>query len=143
VPAAFFEADALRLPFADVSFDLVILHSDFASGELRGRTARNPAVLKPGGTLAILEFSEPPPGLPGGLYRWYCRKVLPKIGGLLSGNPNAYKYLPASVSRFFRPKELASAMTQVGFAPVNSSCGRSVPSRFTRELKVNVCQCEC
>jgi demethylmenaquinone methyltransferase/2-methoxy-6-polyprenyl-1,4-benzoquinol methylase len=69
--------------------------------------------------LAILEFSEPPPGVLGDLYRWYCRRVLPKIGGLLSGNPNAYKYLPASVSRFFRPAELASAMTQVGFADVN------------------------
>ena len=120
VPAAFFEADALRLPFADVSFDLVTTAFGFrnlANYEDGLREIRR--VLKPGGTLAILEFSEPPPGLPGGLYRWYCRKVLPKIGGLLSGNPNAYKYLPASVSRFFRPKELASAMTQVGFAPVN------------------------
>jgi demethylmenaquinone methyltransferase/2-methoxy-6-polyprenyl-1,4-benzoquinol methylase len=76
-------------------------------------------VLKPGGTLAILEFSEPPPGLAGDLYRWYCRKLLPKIGGLLSGNPNAYKYLPASVARFFRPEELASLMTQVGYGSVS------------------------
>ena len=120
VPAAFFEADALRLPFADVSFDLVTSAFGFrnlANYEDGLREIRR--VLKPGGTLAILEFSEPPPGVPGDLYRWYCRKVLPKIGGLLSGNPNAYKYLPASVSRFFRPTELASAMTQAGFAPVD------------------------
>jgi demethylmenaquinone methyltransferase / 2-methoxy-6-polyprenyl-1,4-benzoquinol methylase len=120
VPAAFFEADALRLPFADVSFDLVTTAFGFrnlANYEDGLREIRR--VLKPGGTLAILEFSEPPPGVLGDLYRWYCRKVLPKIGGLLSGNPNAYKYLPASVSRFFRPTELASAMTQAGFAPVN------------------------
>jgi demethylmenaquinone methyltransferase / 2-methoxy-6-polyprenyl-1,4-benzoquinol methylase len=120
VPAAFFEADALRLPFADVSFDLVTTAFGFrnlANYEDGLREIRR--VLKPGGTLAILEFSEPPPGVLGDLYRWYCRKVLPKIGGLLSGNPNAYKYLPASVSRFFRPTELASAMTQVGFAPVD------------------------
>jgi demethylmenaquinone methyltransferase/2-methoxy-6-polyprenyl-1,4-benzoquinol methylase len=119
-PAAFFEADALRLPFADASFDLATSAFGFrnlANYESGLREIRR--VLKPGGTLAILEFSEPPPGLPGDLYRWYCRKVLPKIGGLLSGNPNAYKYLPASVARFFRPKELASLMTQVGFAPVN------------------------
>jgi demethylmenaquinone methyltransferase/2-methoxy-6-polyprenyl-1,4-benzoquinol methylase len=119
-PAAFFEADALRLPFADASFDLVTTAFGFrnlANYESGLREIRR--ALKPGGTLAILEFSEPPPGLPGDLYRWYCRKVLPKIGGLLSGNPNAYKYLPASVARFFRPDELASSMAQVGFAPVN------------------------
>jgi demethylmenaquinone methyltransferase/2-methoxy-6-polyprenyl-1,4-benzoquinol methylase len=119
-PAAFFEADALRLPFADASFDLVTSAFGFrnlANYESGLREIRR--VLKPGGTLAILEFSEPPPGLPGDLYRWYCRKVLPKIGGLLSGNPNAYKYLPASVARFFRPEELALSMAQVGYGSVS------------------------
>jgi demethylmenaquinone methyltransferase/2-methoxy-6-polyprenyl-1,4-benzoquinol methylase len=43
---------------------------------------------------------------------------LPKIGGLLSGNPDAYKYLPASVARFFRPDELAALMSSVGFTSV-------------------------
>jgi demethylmenaquinone methyltransferase / 2-methoxy-6-polyprenyl-1,4-benzoquinol methylase len=119
-PPVFFEADALRLPFADASVDLVTTAFGFrnlANYESGLKEIRR--VLKPGGTLAVLEFSEPPPGLPGDLYRWYCRKVLPKIGGLLSSNPNAYKYLPASVARFFRPEELASLMRQVGFAPVN------------------------
>jgi demethylmenaquinone methyltransferase / 2-methoxy-6-polyprenyl-1,4-benzoquinol methylase len=116
----FLEADALRLPFAGASFDLVTAAFGFrnlVNYELGLQEIWR--VLKPGGTLAILEFSEPPPGLSGDLYRWYCRNVLPKIGGLLSGNSNAYKYLPASVSRFFRPDELASLMSQVGFAPVN------------------------
>ena len=119
-PAGFFEADALRLPFADASFDLVTAAFGFrnlANYESGLREIRR--VLKQGGTLAILEFAEPPPGLAGDLYRWYCRKVLPKIGGLLSGNPNAYKYLPASVARFFRPEELASLMTQVGYGSVS------------------------
>jgi demethylmenaquinone methyltransferase/2-methoxy-6-polyprenyl-1,4-benzoquinol methylase len=118
-PAAFFEADALRLPFADASFDLVTTAFGFrnlANYESGLREIRR--VLKPGATLAILEFTEPPPGLAGDLYRWYCRKVLPKIGGLLSGNPNAYKYLPASVARFFRPDELASLMRNIGFTSV-------------------------
>jgi len=120
VPAGFFEADALQLPFADASFDLVTTAFGFrnlANYENGLREIRR--VLKPGGTLAILEFSEPPPGLAGDLYRWYCRKLLPKIGGLLSGNPNAYKYLPASVARFFRPDELASLMNQVGYGSVS------------------------
>jgi demethylmenaquinone methyltransferase/2-methoxy-6-polyprenyl-1,4-benzoquinol methylase len=118
-PAGFFEADALRLPFADASFDLVTSAFGFRNlANYESGLREILRVLKPGGTLAVLEFSEPPPGLPGDLYRWYCRKVLPKIGGLLSGNPNAYKYLPASVARFFRPDELAASMTQVGFAAV-------------------------
>ena len=120
VPAGFFEADALQLPFADASFDLVTTAFGFrnlANYENGLREIRR--VLKQRGTLAILEFSEPPPGLAGDLYRWYCRKLLPKIGGLLSGNPNAYKYLPASVARFFRPDELASLMAHVGYGSVS------------------------
>jgi demethylmenaquinone methyltransferase / 2-methoxy-6-polyprenyl-1,4-benzoquinol methylase len=120
VRVAFFEADALRLPFADASFDLITTAFGFrnlANYEAGLREIRR--VLKSGGTLAILEFTEPAPGVLGDLYRWYCRTVLPKVGGLLSGNPNAYKYLPASVARFFRPEELASLMTRVGFGSVS------------------------
>ena len=116
----FLEADALRLPFADASFDMVTTAFGFrnlANYESGLREIRR--VVKSGGTLAILEFTEPPPGVLGDLYRWYCRTVLPKLGGLLSGNPNAYKYLPASVARFFRPGELASLMNQVGFGSVS------------------------
>jgi demethylmenaquinone methyltransferase / 2-methoxy-6-polyprenyl-1,4-benzoquinol methylase len=119
-PLAFFEADALRLPFAEASFDLVTTAFGFrnlANYENGLREIRR--VLKSRGTLAILEFTEPPPGVLGDLYRWYCRTVLPKIGGVLSGNPNAYKYLPASVARFFRPEELASLMVQVGYGSVS------------------------
>jgi demethylmenaquinone methyltransferase/2-methoxy-6-polyprenyl-1,4-benzoquinol methylase len=115
----FFEADALRLPFANSSFDLVTSAFGFrnlANYEKGLQEIRR--VLKPGGTIAILEFSEPPPGLAGDLYRWYCRKLLPKIGGLLSGNLDAYKYLPASVARFFRPEELAAQITSAGFSSV-------------------------
>jgi demethylmenaquinone methyltransferase/2-methoxy-6-polyprenyl-1,4-benzoquinol methylase len=115
-PLPLFEADALRLPFANASFDLVASAFGFrnlANYEEGLKEIRR--VLKPGGTIAILEFSEPPPGLAGDLYRWYCRKLLPKIGGWLSGNPSAYKYLPASVARFFRPEELAALMTNAGF----------------------------
>ncbi|HEY4817053.1 MAG TPA: bifunctional demethylmenaquinone methyltransferase/2-methoxy-6-polyprenyl-1,4-benzoquinol methylase UbiE [Candidatus Acidoferrum sp.] len=116
----FFEADALRLPFADASFDLIATAFGFRNlANYENGLKEILRVLKPGGTVAILEFTEPPPGLLGDLYRWYCRTVLPKIGGLLSGNPNAYKYLPASVARFFRPEELVSLMTIVGFGSVS------------------------
>jgi demethylmenaquinone methyltransferase / 2-methoxy-6-polyprenyl-1,4-benzoquinol methylase len=116
---AFAEADALRLPFADCSFDLVATAFGFrnlANYEEGLKEIRR--VLKPGGTLAILEFAEPPQGIFGNVYRWYFRSVLPRIGGLISGDSAAYKYLPASVSRFFRPTELAAALTQAGYQSV-------------------------
>src|SRR4029077_8111648 len=81
-PMPFLEADAMRLPFADASFDLVTTAFGFrnlANYEAGLREIQR--VLKPGGTIAILEFTEPPDGLLGDLYRWYFCKVLPKIGG--------------------------------------------------------------
>lgn len=117
---AFFEADALRLPFADGLFDLVTTAFGFrnlANYEAGLREIQR--VLKPGGTVAILEFAEPPEGRMGDLYRWYFCKVLPKIGGLISGDQAAYKYLPKSVARFFRPSELAAIMSAVGFDSVD------------------------
>ncbi len=115
----FFEADALRLPFADASFDLVTSAFGFRNlANYEGGLHEIQRVLKPGGTIAILEFSEPPQSLLGDLYRWYFTKVLPKIGWLVSRHQSAYTYLPKSVARFFRPKELAALMTSVGYQSV-------------------------
>jgi demethylmenaquinone methyltransferase / 2-methoxy-6-polyprenyl-1,4-benzoquinol methylase len=111
-----FEADALRMPFADQSFDLVTTAFGFRNlANYEDGLREIFRVLRPGGTVAILEFTEPPPGLMGDLYRWYFRNVLPRIGAFLSGDAAAYSYLPASVSRFFRPAELAALMTTVGY----------------------------
>lgn len=118
-PVRFFEADALRLPFADGSFDLVASAFGFRNlANYEAGLREIVRVLKPGGTLGILEFSEPAPGAMGKLYRFYCQKVLPKIGGWISGDADAYAYLPKSVSRFFRPEELAALMKKVGFVSV-------------------------
>jgi demethylmenaquinone methyltransferase / 2-methoxy-6-polyprenyl-1,4-benzoquinol methylase len=116
----FVEADALRLPFADASFNLITTAFGFrnlANYEAGLREIHR--VLRPGGTLAILEFREPPDNLLGNAYRWYFRKILPRIGALVSGDRNAYTYLPASVSRFFAPAELASLMKSVGYSGVD------------------------
>jgi demethylmenaquinone methyltransferase / 2-methoxy-6-polyprenyl-1,4-benzoquinol methylase len=118
----FFEADALRIPFADASFDLVTTAFGFrnlANYEAGLREIHR--VLKPGATIAILEFTEPPAGAIGSLYRWYFRTVLPQIGGLISGDRSAYTYLPKSVARFFRPVELAALMSTVGYESVKYS----------------------
>jgi demethylmenaquinone methyltransferase/2-methoxy-6-polyprenyl-1,4-benzoquinol methylase len=119
-PMPFFEADALRLPFADATFDLVTSAFGFrnlANYEAGLREIQR--VLKPGGTIAILEFTEPPDGLLGDFYRWYFCKVLPRIGGLISGDRSAYTYLPNSVARFFRPPELAALMSALGYKSVD------------------------
>lgn len=115
----FFEADALRLPFADSSFDLVTSAFGFRNlADYEHGLREIHRVLKPGGTIAILEFAEPPEGLLGNLYRWYFSKVLPRIGWLVSGHQSAYTYLPKSVARFFRPTELAALLNSVGYQSV-------------------------
>jgi demethylmenaquinone methyltransferase/2-methoxy-6-polyprenyl-1,4-benzoquinol methylase len=119
-PIRFIEADALRLPFADASFDLVTTAFGFrnlANYEAGLREIQR--VLKPGGTIAVLEFTEPPEGLWGDFYRWYFCNVLPRIGGLISKDRSAYSYLPKSVARFFRPPELAELLSTVGYHSVD------------------------
>jgi len=119
-PLPFFEADALRLPFADRSFDLITTAFGFRNlANYEAGLCEMQRILKPGGTVAILEFTEPPEGFLGDVYRWYFRSVLPRIGGFLSGDSAAYTYLPKSVSRFFRPPELATLMTSVGYHSVD------------------------
>lgn len=120
VPIPFFEADALRLPFADASFDLVTSAFGFRNlANYEAGLREIYRVLKPGGTTAILEFAEPPRGFPGDLYRWYFTQVLPRIGWLISGHQSAYTYLPTSVARFFRPPELAALLRRVGYHSVD------------------------
>jgi demethylmenaquinone methyltransferase/2-methoxy-6-polyprenyl-1,4-benzoquinol methylase len=118
----FLESDALQLPFADASFDLVTAAFGFRNlANYEAGLREMQRVLKTGGTLAILEFTEPPPGFFGDFYRWYFRKVLPKIGGVISGDAAAYKYLPSSVARFFRPEELCQLMRSVGLQNVEAT----------------------
>ncbi|HKW61635.1 MAG TPA: bifunctional demethylmenaquinone methyltransferase/2-methoxy-6-polyprenyl-1,4-benzoquinol methylase UbiE [Candidatus Acidoferrum sp.] len=116
---SFFEADALRLPFVDASFDLVTSAFGFRNlANYEAGLREIYRVLRPGGTIAILEFAEPPEGFLGDLYRWYFTRVLPRIGWLISGHQSAYTYLPKSVARFFRPPELAALLRSVGYQSV-------------------------
>ena len=75
-------------------------------------------VLKPGGRLAILEFGEPRLPIARSIYLWYFRRVLPRIGRLLSRHNEAYAYLPASVSAFLSPAALAAMLRVSGFSLV-------------------------
>jgi demethylmenaquinone methyltransferase/2-methoxy-6-polyprenyl-1,4-benzoquinol methylase len=118
-PIQFLEADALRLPFSDRTFDLVTAAFGFRNlAHYEGGLKEIFRVLKPGATLGILEFTDPAPGFWGDAYRLYTRTVLPKIGGWISGDAEAYRYLPRSVGRFFRPEEFASVLKKVGYDQV-------------------------
>lgn len=114
-----FEADALRLPLADASLDLITVAFGFrnlANYDAGLREMRR--VLRGDGVAAILEFSQPPNPVFGALYNFYSRRVLPAIGGILTGEREAYTYLPESVRKFPAPQELAEMMRAAGFAAV-------------------------
>jgi len=114
-----FEADAMELPLPAGSLDLVTVAFGFrnlANYERGLREMRR--VLRRGGTAAILEFSQPPNRGFRAAYDFYSRRVLPAIGGALSGSRDAYAYLPESVHRFPGPAELAQQMRKAGFVNV-------------------------
>jgi demethylmenaquinone methyltransferase/2-methoxy-6-polyprenyl-1,4-benzoquinol methylase len=114
-----FEADALRLPLADASFDLITVAFGFRNfANYRKGLIELRRILRPGGQLAILEFSQPPNRVFRAAYNWYSRIVLPRIGALISGSKDAYTYLPESVRKFPGCDELAQAMRECGFARV-------------------------
>jgi len=117
--AGLFEADALRLPLRDASLDLVTVAFGFRNlANYRAGLAEMRRVLRPGGMAAILEFSQPPNAVFAALYHFYSRRILPLIGGALSGSREAYTYLPESVRKFPSAEELAEEMRRAGFEQV-------------------------
>ena len=116
---SFVEGDALQLPFGDAAFDAVTIGfglRNLSSVENGLHELRR--VLKPNGWAAILEFSRPV--VPGfrSLAAAYCTRLLPRIGGMISGSRSAYEYLPDSVSRFPDQETLSAMMRDAGFAEV-------------------------
>jgi demethylmenaquinone methyltransferase/2-methoxy-6-polyprenyl-1,4-benzoquinol methylase len=112
-------ADAQRLPFRDESFDGVTICYGIRNVEDRARAfAEFHRVLRPGGRLTVLEFSSPV--IPGfrGLYQWYSLRLLPRIGGWISGDPSAYAYLPDSIRNFPAQADLALEIAGAGFREV-------------------------
>ncbi len=113
--AVFVEGDAMHLPYADNSIDLVTAAFGFRNlSSYAGGLAEIHRVIRPGGEFGILECNQPG-GLVGTLYSLYFKRILPILGGLISGRPAAYRYLPASVERFPRPPQMLAMIRQTGF----------------------------
>jgi demethylmenaquinone methyltransferase/2-methoxy-6-polyprenyl-1,4-benzoquinol methylase len=113
------EADALHLPIKTASLDLVVSAFGFRNlANYAAGLAEFRRVLKPGGQLGILDFSEPG-GLVGKAYAVYFRQVLPRIGRLIAGQEGPYSYLPASVGNFPPPPQMLEMMAEAGYSEAN------------------------
>lgn len=114
------QSDALNLPFPDATFDAV------TSGYLMRNVidipralAEQRRVLKPGGCIVVLDTSPPPNNLLRPFIEIHLRYVIPLLGRLISGNADAYQYLPESTQKFKTPDELAALMREAGFQDVS------------------------
>jgi demethylmenaquinone methyltransferase/2-methoxy-6-polyprenyl-1,4-benzoquinol methylase len=113
------EADALKLPFPEQSFDLVTSAFGFRNlADYDAGLCEILRVLRQGGECGILEFSEPRGAL-GSFYNIYFKSVLPLVGKMISGNHGAYSYLPASVERFPQPEQMLARMRDCGLSGVS------------------------
>ena len=109
------QGDAMQLPFPDASLDLVTAAFGFRNlTNYAGGLREIARVLRPGGTIGILECNQPD-GLNGALYNLYFHRILPVVGGAISGEHAAYRYLPASVQRFPRPPQMLRMLAEAGF----------------------------
>ena len=113
----FLEGDALNLPFDDATFDASTIAFGLRNlaNPIRGlremrRITRGRAV--------VLEFVRPPKGIIGGAYRAYLKTLLPAIGGLVSGQPSAYRYLSDTVDSYRTPQELRAMAEGAGWSDV-------------------------
>lgn len=110
------EADALELPLKSESLDAISIAFGFRNlANYKQGLAELQRVLKPGGKLAILEFSHPSGVVMRTAYGLYSSAVMPLIGRMLSGSREAYTYLPDSIGKFPRAEELAAMMLEAGF----------------------------
>jgi len=110
------KADAENLPFQDKTFDAVTVAFGVRNFEnLEKGLSELHRVLKPHGTLVVLEFSQPTKFPFSQIYQFYFKNVLPLIGKMVSKNASAYTYLPASVSAFPFGKDFETILLQTGF----------------------------
>lgn len=113
-------ADALQAPFVDSSFDAASVAFGIRNfSDPRPGLIEMTRIVRSGGAVAVLEFSRPS-GLFGRMFDFYSRHVLPRIGGMITGDRAAYEYLPASVRTFPEGAEFEQLMRDAGLIDVSS-----------------------
>jgi demethylmenaquinone methyltransferase / 2-methoxy-6-polyprenyl-1,4-benzoquinol methylase len=115
----FAQADALRLPFPDRSFDAVTSAFVVRNVADLGQAFREQArVLRPGGRVVCVELTRTRLPVFRHLFAWYFHRWVPLLGALVAGDAAAYTYLPESLDRFPRPSALADVMREAGLRDV-------------------------
>ncbi len=115
----FVAGDALCLPFPDDTFDGLVNGFLLRNVvDLRQALAEMRRVVKPGRRVVCLEITNPTLPVFRDLFHYYFHHLVPIIGGIISGRPEAYAYLPESVARFVAPVDLARLMEEVGLSQV-------------------------
>ena len=115
----FLQGDTFALPFADATFDAVV--SGFLVRNVVDRVAafrEQARVTKPGGRVLCLETTPPSNSILGPLFQLYFFRLVPILGGLISGDAEAYRYLPQSTVEFPPPAQMARVMEQAGLRNV-------------------------
>jgi demethylmenaquinone methyltransferase/2-methoxy-6-polyprenyl-1,4-benzoquinol methylase len=107
-------ADAMDLPFPDSAFDIASIAFGIRNVDDPVKALREMRrVVRPGGRVVVLEFGQPT-GLWGGMYRIYARRVMPLLGGWITGQRGAYEYLPRTAAAFPAGDRFLALMDQAG-----------------------------
>jgi len=113
-------AQAELLPFPDNTFDSVTIGFGLRNADIGGTLGEIARVLKEGGKLLCLEFSQPRRRIFGRIYSLYLFRILPFLGKAISGNKEAYAYLPRSISEFPSSPELKRVMEKAGLRDIEA-----------------------
>ncbi|MDE6243856.1 MAG: bifunctional demethylmenaquinone methyltransferase/2-methoxy-6-polyprenyl-1,4-benzoquinol methylase UbiE [Muribaculaceae bacterium] len=112
----FTEGDCLALPYADNTFDAITVAYGVRNfADLPAGYAEIHRVLRPGGSLCVIELCEPSGALMRAGYRIYSRRLIPLVGRLVSGDRSAYTYLPQSIAACPQREAMTKLMTDAGF----------------------------
>jgi len=113
---SFVGADALRLPFADGSFDAITVGYGLRNvADPRAALAEMRRVLAPGGRAVVLDFGKPDNAVASALYFAYLKTMMPAVGWIFHGDPETYLYIPASLERYPAQRGVEEMMREAGF----------------------------
>lgn len=115
------EADAMALPFPDAQFDVITVAFGLRNMADWSRALREwTRVLRPGGTLIILDFSLPRLAPVRAFYRFYLHHVMPRVAGWITGQRDAYAYLSGSIEKFPSGEAMCDLIRSNGFATASA-----------------------